>query len=126
MKKYTVIEPILLSGEPGYVAFAPGDVVTFKGAPDSDGDVLATREDGQHQFIDIASLEEISQKYRVTAPVTLDGEPAGPDLDNYLEFVEGTIVTLLEDGEEHRDGVVSAVDEEGSWQELDRSSLVAV
>lgn len=73
----------------------------------------------------------MTQHYRLTEPVTLRGEPAGPDKPNYLSFVEGDVVELVPEGDDWfwdtPEGivVVRLVDApDRASQELDVSSLV--
>lgn len=72
-----------------------------------------------------------TKKYRVTNP-TLDGKPAGPELDeNYLSYSDGDTVFLLREGRlfggEDPDVVVVSSELDGlGEQEIDRSSLVEV
>ena len=70
-------------------------------------------------------------KYRVTDPVTLRGEPAGPGLDNFLSYSDGDIVLIVDEtggyqGDE--DGVVLVAENAARMgeQEMDRSSLQRV
>lgn len=63
---------------------------------------------------------------------TLEGKPAGPDIDNYLEYVDGDVVAIVHEGrvwdeEPHPDfDIVTVRTADGPEQELDRSSLIQV
>lgn len=63
------------------------------------------------------------KRYVIRNP-TIDGQPAGPDLDNYLEFDEGDVVELVHDDDRPRQVLVRLVDDEsGLDQWIDETSL---